>query len=81
MFFYELTEAFSAYLKHPAEEGNVTRDTAVIGFDGNKLHSDVFADLRRLAAKKALASSKKAFSFLRRFYLLFLSLDLLTRLY
>ena len=35
-------------------------------FERNKRHSFVFADLRRLAAKKAPASSRKSFSFFKR---------------
>ena len=46
--------------------GSIPLDNAVLGFYGNEHHSLPFADFRRLAAKKALASSRNSFSSSRR---------------
>ena len=41
-------------------------EPAVVCLYGDKPHPQVFADFRRLAAKKALASSRNSFSSFRR---------------
>lgn len=43
-------------------ESGIAFPLSVIGLECNGLHSFVFADFRRLAVKKELASSKKSFS-------------------
>jgi len=43
-----------ANTKHPAIKGNFPGNPAVLCFQSQKDHSLVFADFRRLAAKKAL---------------------------
>ena len=59
-------EALPADTKHPAIRCDFPGNPAVLCFQSQKDHSLVFADFRRLAAKKALASSKNSFSSFRR---------------
>ena len=59
-------EALAADPKHSAVERDFSSNPAVLCLQSQKDHSLVFADFRRLAAKKALASSRNSFSSLRR---------------
>ena len=59
-------EALPADTKHPAIRCDFPGNPAVLCFQSQKDHSLVFADFRRLAAKKALASSQNSFSSFRR---------------
>ena len=70
-------EVLSADAKHPAIKGNFSVNPAVLCFQSQKDHSLVCADSRRLAAKKALASSRNSFSSFRRWISLSCSFTLL----
>ena len=55
-------EPLPAYTQHFAAKCNSSFPLAVFCFYGDEFHSLPFADFRRLAAKKALASARNSFS-------------------
>ena len=61
-----LIKSLPADMEDSTAEGGISFQFAVFCLKGNELHSFVFAGFRRLAAKKALASSRKSFSFFKR---------------
>ena len=72
LFFEIIMNPLATNVEHFAVERSFTLHHAVIRFHSDKHHSLFLADLRRLAAKKALASSRNSFfSFRRRISLPF----------
>ena len=61
-----LIKSLSCDMEESAIKTDISFVCAVCCLERNKLHTFVFVDFRRLAAKKALASSRKSFSFFRR---------------
>src|SRR5574344_982856 len=55
-------------IKHPAVKSQFAFLRAVASLKRNETHPHVLADFRRLAAKKALASSRNSFSSLSRLF-------------
>ena len=55
-------EPLPAYTQHFAAKCNSSFPLAIFCFYGDEFHSLPFADFRRLAAKKALASARNSFS-------------------
>ena len=64
--FQIFVEPLPADVQQPAIEGQLPFVPAVVHLVRNEPHSGVLADFRRLAAKKALASSKNSFSSFKR---------------
>ena len=65
-------------MEHPTVECKFPFNHAAFCLNSDIFHPFVFADFRRLAAKKALASSRNSFSSLKTPNFLILIFDLLT---